>query len=651
MKQKLLSLFMLLGLLGTAGSAWGKIVWPTKTISYRTNAALASATAWSNGYPADKSTTDKVEINGAATGPIWLAIEYVIPNYTNVSSITLPLTYNGSINTASISVYSFPYAIPDAGASYDDAAATYVNNVSTVTGGTALATLSDGSMSLTISGDALTTLKSAFSSFVSDGNMTVRFLFTTSSRADIYGATAAVLERRPHLEVSYSTIANTIYNQTQSTAYADVAALNTALTASGSAADGDVIVFYDDVLITSRLTISKGVTFKAAENAGDINIYRWHDYGTNLILMGSNKTVVFDGTASGASLTIDNLSASKAYSVFQTEGNSDAVTFNSVTFKNVSSSSPYIFAQKNIGTASTISGGTITLNNVTFESTCTPANGLMSVWGNNKAALASLITNNSTSPLLYFNGDYTISDSYTTAHTPYDMRFGSFTSGTTFLASGNAANYYDSTFGYIVSKSGTGVIATTAPTTSYTLAVSSAGMATLVLPFNASLPSGVTAYKLTTTSSVVSANSVESIAANEPVLIVANEGNYEFTGSSPSYSASPVQSGALIGTYVTMNAEDGNYVLQKIDNEVGFYKLAASSNHVINPFRAYLSGAENAAARLSIVFEDSETTGISSLTPSLSTKGEGSYYNLNGQHVSQPTKGLYIQNGKKIIMK
>ena len=62
--------------------------------------------------------------------------------------------------------------------------------------------------------------------------------------------------------------------------------------------------------------------------------------------------------------------------------------------------------------------------------------------------------------------------------------------------------------------------------------------------------------------------------------------------------------------------------------------------------------ASEAHARcLSIVFEDSITTGINSLAPSPSPKGEGSVYTLSGQHVMQPTKGLYIIGGKKVVVK
>jgi len=47
-----------------------------------------------------------------------------------------------------------------------------------------------------------------------------------------------------------------------------------------------------------------------------------------------------------------------------------------------------------------------------------------------------------------------------------------------------------------------------------------------------------------------------------------------------------------------------------------------------------------------------ETTGIESVQgEGVKVNGSENYYNLNGQRVAQPTKGLYIQNGKKVIVK
>jgi hypothetical protein len=56
------------------------------------------------------------------------------------------------------------------------------------------------------------------------------------------------------------------------------------------------------------------------------------------------------------------------------------------------------------------------------------------------------------------------------------------------------------------------------------------------------------------------------------------------------------------------------------------------------------------ARELTFVFEDGQTTGIESLTPVLS-EGEGAVYDLQGRKVNNPKAGLYIKNGKKVIMK
>jgi hypothetical protein len=44
------------------------------------------------------------------------------------------------------------------------------------------------------------------------------------------------------------------------------------------------------------------------------------------------------------------------------------------------------------------------------------------------------------------------------------------------------------------------------------------------------------------------------------------------------------------------------------------------------------------------------TTSIKDLTPALS-KGEGEWYTLQGQRVAKPGKGLYIHNGKVVVIR
>lgn len=75
-----------------------------------------------------------------------------------------------------------------------------------------------------------------------------------------------------------------------------------------------------------------------------------------------------------------------------------------------------------------------------------------------------------------------------------------------------------------------------------------------------------------------------------------------------------------------------------------FYK--GGSNTYLPAFSAYIEGTLS-ASRLDIVFEDGDVTGLTEVR-GLNEEVED-YYNLNGQRVVQPTKGLYIVNGKKVI--
>lgn len=50
------------------------------------------------------------------------------------------------------------------------------------------------------------------------------------------------------------------------------------------------------------------------------------------------------------------------------------------------------------------------------------------------------------------------------------------------------------------------------------------------------------------------------------------------------------------------------------------------------------------------VSDDSATTGISEITPSVS-KTSSAFYTLEGQKVQRLNRGIYIHEGKKIIVK
>ncbi|MBR0036868.1 MAG: hypothetical protein IJP70_04430 [Bacteroidales bacterium] len=90
------------------------------------------------------------------------------------------------------------------------------------------------------------------------------------------------------------------------------------------------------------------------------------------------------------------------------------------------------------------------------------------------------------------------------------------------------------------------------------------------------------------------------------------------------------------------------YVLVNNDGTAEFQSLATNSA-TIPAGKAYLDAGTSEAGALKIVFADQETTGIE--TVQVSEPEANGYYNLAGQRVAKATKGLYIVNGKKVIMK
>ena len=91
------------------------------------------------------------------------------------------------------------------------------------------------------------------------------------------------------------------------------------------------------------------------------------------------------------------------------------------------------------------------------------------------------------------------------------------------------------------------------------------------------------------------------------------------------------------------------YVLNNGSKGVGFYKLKATTTK-LGYGKAFL-WYDSSSAPSFLGFGD-DATSIKSLTPDPSPNGEGSeYYDLQGRRVAQPAKGLYIVNGKKVVIK
>ena len=78
-----------------------------------------------------------------------------------------------------------------------------------------------------------------------------------------------------------------------------------------------------------------------------------------------------------------------------------------------------------------------------------------------------------------------------------------------------------------------------------------------------------------------------------------------------------------------------------------------SADVTLNSFRAYFDMGENSVvSAVKMNFDEGETTGIIEMEDVRSQKADvNAVFDLQGRRVAQPTKGLYIVNGKKIVIK
>ncbi len=97
---------------------------------------------------------------------------------------------------------------------------------------------------------------------------------------------------------------------------------------------------------------------------------------------------------------------------------------------------------------------------------------------------------------------------------------------------------------------------------------------------------------------------------------------------------------------VSTGGEINGYVLANKNDVVGFYKWAGGS---LTSGKVYLPASAVAGAPDFLGFDDN-ATGIDEVRGKMEDV-RGEYYNLAGQRVANPTKGLYIVNGKKVIIK
>ena len=87
-------------------------------------------------------------------------------------------------------------------------------------------------------------------------------------------------------------------------------------------------------------------------------------------------------------------------------------------------------------------------------------------------------------------------------------------------------------------------------------------------------------------------------------------------------------------------------------NPIGFYKVKNNVTNIPgNKAFLVLTSTEAQAKSFVLEFEDGGTTGIETIENSQKSTDDGVYYDLQGRRVENPTRGIYIVNGKKVVIK
>lgn len=214
--------------------------------------------------------------------------------------------------------------------------------------------------------------------------------------------------------------------------------------------------------------------------------------------------------------------------------------------------------------------------------------------------------------------------------------------------------------------------------------IKSVGIASFSAPYTVSVPDGVNVYQasLDDEQTTLTLTKVETdfIPANTGVILQGDAGTYTFSQTdaqtSDAFADNVLQPTSGVATQsVTLTAstsaestdDDGNtvtttttyYVLTTNSDGEAVFGYINSSRTLEN--KAYLTltstttststDEESSSAKaISIVF--ASTTGIETIdADKTGANGEGgALYNLQGLKVENPQKGLYIQNGKKVIV-
>lgn len=172
-------------------------------------------------------------------------------------------------------------------------------------------------------------------------------------------------------------------------------------------------------------------------------------------------------------------------------------------------------------------------------------------------------------------------------------------------------------------------------------------IATFSAPFATIIPTGVKAYYVSAkgTEATMTAIDAQVIPANQGVILTSESGAAVTMVPAAGETAAAItgnQLGHSAGNTRSLTAGEG-YILGNGSEGTAFYPCKAGSLPIN---KAYLLGNGESAIVMNF---GNAVTGINTIAAPASAKAP--IFDLSGRRVVKATKGLYIQNGKKVIVK
>lgn len=172
-------------------------------------------------------------------------------------------------------------------------------------------------------------------------------------------------------------------------------------------------------------------------------------------------------------------------------------------------------------------------------------------------------------------------------------------------------------------------------------------IATFSAPFATIIPTGVKAYYVSAKGAEATMTAIEAqaIPANQGVILTSETGEAATMVPAAGETAATItgnQLGHSAGAAKTLTAGE-DYILGNGSEGTAFYPCQAGSLPIN---KAYLLGNGESAIVMNF---GNAVTGINTIAAPASAKAP--IFDLSGRRVVKATKGLYIQNGKKVIVK